>query len=132
MKIECPNCQEDNKIDFAENIFCKKCEKSFKGFKFSKRKLVSASAALIFGAYSGYKVNDTLDENRYPLKVEYAIVDSCINSSKNMVTTSWYESKRDICLCALDATIDDISYSTYKSDQETFIFELKKNANKCS
>jgi len=132
MKIECPNCQEDNEIDFAENISCRKCEKSFKGFKFSKRKLISVSTALAFGALSGYTVNNAIDESRYPLETEYALVDTCINSSKNTLTRSQYKHKKEVCLCALTATFKDMSYSTYKSDHETFILELKKNANKCS
>ncbi|MBF4312821.1 hypothetical protein EAY03_23960, partial [Vibrio anguillarum] len=88
MKIECPHCQTDNDIEFAENIACKECEKSFKGFKFSKRKLVSASTALAVGLFGGYKVNGALEDERYPIEVEYAIVDTCINSAKNMASVS--------------------------------------------
>ena len=108
MKIECPHCQKDNEIEFAENISCSECEKSFKGFKFSKRKLVSASSALLVGALGGYAVESGLDKERYPLEVEYAIVDTCVNSSKNMVSVSWYESKREACLCALEKTENDV------------------------
>ncbi|TFH93605.1 hypothetical protein [Vibrio ouci] len=131
MKIECPHCQKDNEIEFAENISCSECEKSFKGFKFSKRKLISASAALVVGTIGGYKVNAALEETRYPLAVEYAIIDSCVNSSSNMVSSSWYESKREICLCALGKTIDQVSYSTYKSEQASFIRVFKQSANTC-
>lgn len=131
MKIECPHCREDNDIEFAENISCNNCNKSFKGFKFSQRKLISAGAALVVGAMGGYKVNTALEDIRYPLAVEYAIVDSCVNSSKNLVSTSWYENKRDICLCALEKTIDQVSYSSYKSDQPTFVSTLKQNASTC-
>ncbi|RPF13253.1 hypothetical protein [Vibrio crassostreae] len=132
MKIECPHCLTDNDIEFAENIACKECEKSFKGFKFSKRKLVSASTALFVGAIGGYKVNAALDEDRYPLEVEYAIVDTCINSSKNMVSVSWYESKRETCLCALAETERSVPYSDYKSDQQLFLSNFKLNAKGCS
>ncbi|MGR5132925.1 hypothetical protein [Vibrio alfacsensis] len=132
MKIECPHCQKDNDIEFAENIACKECEKSFKGFKFSKRKLVSASTALFVGAIGGYKVNAALDEDRYPLEVEYAIVDTCINSAKNMVSVSFYESKRETCLCALEETEKLVSYSDYKSDQQLFLNNFKLNAKGCS
>ncbi|OCH21862.1 hypothetical protein [Aliivibrio logei] len=132
MKIECPHCQTDNKIEFAENIVCKECEKSFKGFKFSKRKLISSGAVLAVGLIGGYKVNTALDEVRYPLETEYAIVDSCINGSKNMVSTSWYESKRELCLCTLGKTTEDISYSTYQSDQNAFVSAFKQNTKGCS
>ncbi len=132
MKIECPHCHTDNEIEYAENISCKECEKNFKGYKFSKRKLVSASAALIVGVVGGYKANDALDEVRYPLKVEYAIVDTCINSSKSAVSTSWYINKRKACLCALERTTKDISYSDYKSSQQSFLNSFRKNAKNCS
>lgn len=131
MKIECPHCQEDNRIEFAENILCKKCEKSFKGFKFSKRKFVSASSALLIGSVGGYAISAN-NEDRYPIEVEYAILDSCINSSKNMVEISWYETKRDVCLCSLRETVRDISYSEYKSDTESFIVNFRYNAKSCS
>ncbi|HHY0506342.1 TPA: hypothetical protein ACVU5Q_002581 [Vibrio parahaemolyticus] len=132
MKIECPHCQTDNDIEFAENIACKECEKSFKGFKFGKRKLVSASTVLFVGAIGGYNVNAALDEKRYPLEVEYAIVDTCINSAKNMVSVSWYESKRETCLCALAETEKSVPYSDYKSDQQLFLSNFKLNAKGCS
>ncbi len=132
MKIECPHCEADNKIEFAENITCKECEKSFKGFKFSKRKLVSAGSALIIGTASGYAINNKFQEERYPLEVEYAIVDTCVNSSKSMVSVSWYENKRDTCLCTLRKTEQDIPYSDYKSDEAGFISSFRHNARSCS
>ncbi|EOG7646669.1 hypothetical protein BFX12_04130 [Vibrio cholerae] len=132
MKIECPHCQTDNDIEFAENIACKECKKNFKGFKFSKRKLVSASTALLVGAIGGYKVNSALDEERYPLEVEYAIVDTCVNSSKNMVSISRYANKRETCLCALAQTEKSVPYSDYKSDPQLFLSKFKLNAKGCS
>lgn len=132
MKIECPHCQTENKIEFAENISCTECTKNFKGYKFSKRKLVSASTALLVGAVGAYALENARDEERYPLEVEYAIVDTCVNSSKNMVSVSWYESKRETCLCALEKTENDVTYSDYKSDQATFLSTFKQHARGCS
>ncbi|QIA65005.1 hypothetical protein GT360_15695 [Vibrio astriarenae] len=131
MKIECPHCQTDNDIEFAENIACKECEKSFKGFKFIKRNFVSASTALAVGLIGGYKVNGALEEERYPLEVEYAIIDTCVNSSKNIVSMSWYESKREACLCALEETEKSLTYSDYKSNQQQFLLRFKQNAKGC-
>lgn len=132
MKVECPHCQTDNKIDYAEHILCQKCEKSFKGYKFRKRKLVSASAALFVGVIGGYKVNDALVDERYPLKVEYAIVDTCVNSARNMVSVRRYENKREVCLCALANTTKSVPYSDYKSDQAVFMTSFQQNAKRCS
>ncbi|ROV57903.1 hypothetical protein EGH82_20880 [Vibrio ponticus] len=132
MEIECPHCQAGNKIEFAENISCTDCKKNFKGYKFSKRKLVSASAALWVGAVGAYALENARDEERYPLEVEYAIVDTCVNSSKNMVSVSWYESKRETCLCALEKTESDVTYSDYKSDQAKFFSTFRQHAKGCS
>ncbi|MCZ4370615.1 hypothetical protein [Vibrio diazotrophicus] len=132
MKVECPRCHTDNKIEYAENILCKECDKSFKGYKFSKRKLVSSSAALLVGVVGGYQVNDVFDEIRYPLQVEYALVDTCLNASTSAVSKSWFNSKRDICLCAVEKTTKDVSYSDYKTDESLFIRRLKRNAERCS
>ncbi|MEZ9330612.1 hypothetical protein AB4152_16455 [Vibrio breoganii] len=131
MKVECPHCQEDNAIEFAENISCTKCEKTFKGFKFSRRKLVSASSAMVLGVFGGYQVNSSLEEERYPLAVEYAIMDTCTNSSKGLVSVSWYETKRDTCLCALEQTMNNVSYAAYKSNQEAFFSNFKYYAEDC-
>lgn len=94
--------------------------------------MISASAALVVGTLGGYKVNAALEEARYPLAVEYAIVDSCVNSSSNMVSVSWYTNKRKTCLCALEKTEEKISYSDYKADQRSFLTSFKLHALACS
>lgn len=131
MKIECPHCQSDNDIEFAENIACKACEKNFKGFSFGKKRWISASTALLVGTFGGYKVSNALDEERYPLDVEYAIVDTCVNSSQNMVDISWYENKRETCLCALSKTEKAIPFSDYQSDNKLFLAAFIRNAKSC-
>lgn len=131
MKIECPHCATDNDIELAGDISCKKCEKSFKDFEFSKRKLVPAITALFIGIVGGYKLDGIVRPERYPLATEYAIVDTCVNSATNIVTTGHYINKREICLCALSKTVKDISYSDYKSKQSTFATSFKKHAWGC-
>ncbi|MBF4327986.1 hypothetical protein EAY16_22160, partial [Vibrio anguillarum] len=88
--------------------------------------------ALAVGLFGGYKVNGALEDERYPIEVEYAIVDTCINSAKNMASVSWYESKRETCLCALAETEKSVPYSDYKSDQQLFLSNFKLNAKGCS
>jgi phage FluMu protein Com len=133
MKIECPHCQELNQIEFAEYIKCSKCEKSLKGYNYRKfsKLVLSASSAIVIGAIGGYKANGYMDDVRYPLEVEYSIVDTCVNSSGNAMSISWYKNKRDICLCALESSMSDVSYSDYKSDKTAFMTAFKRNANSC-
>ncbi|OOF13498.1 hypothetical protein BZG84_15670 [Salinivibrio sp. PR932] len=132
MNIECPHCNTDNEIELTENIQCNKCEKSFTDLKLSKRQLMSAGTALLLGAFGGYKADAAFEEDRYPLAVEYAIVDTCANSSKNMISVSRYETKRDVCLCALQKTEQSVPYSDYKSDKTLFLNHFKSNARNCS
>lgn len=122
MNIECPHCSTSNSIEFAEHIICCKCSKSFKGQSFRKLKkpMISAGSAMIIGLIGGYKIDHLLDANRYPVGVEYAIVDSCVNSSAQSLSISRYQDKRAVCLCATEATISQVPYSDFKESQMSF------------
>ncbi|WP_318479417.1 hypothetical protein [Photobacterium leiognathi] len=127
MKINCPHCNKDNELDPHD---CVHCEKSFKKFKFRKY-LVPTSAVILASSVGGYQINDLFERSRYPLAVEFAIVDTCIGGSLNWVSKSWYKSKRDICLCAMKETTQDIDYRDYKSNYVDFVNRFKYNAKKC-
>ncbi|GHA48037.1 hypothetical protein ACFFLZ_16145 [Photobacterium aphoticum] len=131
MEITCPHCNVNNNIAFADHISCKECDKSFKGKKFSERKFISATTALAIGAFGGYKVNTAWDETRYPLNVEYAIVDTCLNSAKNLIAVSRYENKREICLCSLEKTMEVVPYSSFNDDQGPFLAVFRQKAKTC-
>lgn len=133
MHIECPHCATSNKIEFAEHIICCKCDKSFKGQSFGKLKkpLISAGAALVIGTVGGVTLDQLMDVNRYPLAVEYAIIDSCLNGSNHSVSISWYQDKREICLCAVQDTIENVPYRDFKSDNSLFLAPFKKAMLDC-
>ncbi|WP_338589382.1 hypothetical protein VXM60_14075 [Shewanella khirikhana] len=135
MIIECPHCKHDNEIEYAENICCKKCEKNYKGYKFSKRKLI-ATGTLVFGAAFGLSIVPDADPkrtpNRYPLDVEFALIDSCVNGSRGMVTDYRYNNKRDTCMCALNQTQYKVTYPVYKAEQTTFLETFKLHLQFCN
>jgi hypothetical protein len=133
MFIECPHCQHDNEIEFAENILCKKCEKDYKGVKFSKRKLITGTAMILLTYVGVHTLNDEVKGygDRYPIAVEYALLDSCINGSKNSISQNRYLSKRDVCLCALKEAQEDYPYSDYKDHAKGFVSIFRQYANSC-
>ncbi|GIU15873.1 hypothetical protein TUM4261_33560 [Shewanella sp. c952] len=133
MIIECPHCSEDNKIEYAENIRCKKCEKDYKGFEFSKRKIITGTALALLTYVGFHTLNDEIKGygERYPIAVEYALLDSCINGSTNSISKSNYLSKRDACLCALKDTQEDYPYADYKDNVKGFVPIFRQNAKSC-
>ncbi|WP_281544946.1 hypothetical protein [Grimontia sp. SpTr1] len=134
MHIECPHCATSNKIEFAEHIICCECDKSFKGQSFGKLKkpLISAGTAAIIGLVSGFKIEQLMDENRYPVSVEYAIVDTCVNSSAQPLSISQYKDKRQVCLCAVEATVSQVSYRDFKESQILFNEPFKVAITACN
>ncbi|MBE1275501.1 hypothetical protein [Enterovibrio baiacu] len=133
MIIECPHCATNNSIDFAEHITCCECKKSFKGQSFRKLKkpLLSAGTAVVLGIIGGIKTEQFLDENRYPIHVEYAIVDTCLNSSNRTLHISQYKDKRSVCLCAIESTIANVSYRDFKESQKLFNEPFKAAIAEC-
>lgn len=116
MIVECPKCAKDKEIEFAKNIICDECKSSFFGYRFRKhkRKLISATTALLIGTAGGYKAGDFFTEERYPLAVEYQLVNSCVNSDKRSLQRESYERKQQDCICAVAMTASQFSYSELK------------------
>ena len=133
MIIECPHCSEDNEIDYAENICCKKCEKDYKGFEFSKRKIITGTALALLTYIGVHTLRDEVKGygDRYPIAVEYALLDSCINGSRSLISKNSYLSKRDVCLCALQGAQEDYPYSDYEDDTKGFVPLFRQYANSC-
>ena len=135
MHIECPSCQLENKIEYAENISCSACKESFSGhtYKRFKKPLISATTALIIGIYGTYKIDDTyFDEQRYPVNIEYELIDNCVNSSSRVLRNSQYITKKEVCSCALEQTMIKINYSELKKNESNFLTRFKNNIRKCS
>lgn len=125
IKIECPHCKELNGIRLPENAECRHCKKSIDENVFSRRfgtiKAKTAGIALLAsGAIIGYIVEDKLDQVRFPIQLEYAIINECAKSH-----TSYFLSEKellrniDICTCALEKTSKDIGY---KNDLDNELF----------
>lgn len=134
MQIECPSCAADNKIEFGENIVCYECKKSFSGHSFKKFKkpMISATAALFIGAYGTYQVDQYFFEvNRYPVNVEYELLDNCINSSRLKRSSFQHINKSRVCTCALEKTMEAISYSDFRKSDSGFLSRFRNNTASC-
>ena len=119
LNIVCPNCSHENKIEYGENILCSECNKTFAGhtYKRFKKPLVSATTALIIGAVGAHQINEhVLERERYPVSVEYEIMDNCINSSRYGMNSQWRADKAKVCACALRKTMNDIPYGEMEEE----------------
>ena len=123
MNIDCPNCGEENKIEFAENIICHSCNKTLAGHRYRKFKkpLIGAMSAFIIGGIGGYKADNYLSEQRYPLQVEYQLVDACVNLSGSILQRSALSQKKTTCICAVKGATGEVSYSEYRKNPTQFI-----------
>lgn len=134
MHILCPSCSTENNIDIGQEVVCGKCKSSLSGFVYRKYKkpLVSAMTALLIGAYGSYKIEQVyLEITRYPVRIEYAIIDSCITSDRSLMLTSELKEKKHLCLCAYEKTMDEVSYNEYQNDGNGFFTVFRKNVEVC-
>ena len=134
MHVLCPSCSAENNIDVGREIVCGKCKASLSGFVYRKYKepLLTAISALVIGAYGSYEIEHAcFDDARYPIRIEYAIIDSCVTSDRAYLSTEQFRSKKQICLCALEKTAKEISYADFENNANAFSNTFKKNANSC-
>ena len=134
MQIICPHCEKENKIEYGENIICGECKKTLAGhtYKRFKNPLISATAALFIGAYGTYKIDkEFIEVSRYPVGVEYELIDSCINASRNFMDSGRRVDKTKICICALEETMGDMSYKDMKKSEPEFLARFSGSIAKC-
>ncbi len=134
MNIECPSCSTENKIEYGENIVCSECKGTFAGhtYKKFKKPFISATTALVIGIYGGYKMDDLyFDDTRYPLAIEYSIIEACVATDTRPLAYRLYSSKLDVCLCSLEKTMDAFPYDEFKENQGKFLGIFKRNTDEC-
>ena len=135
MQIECPSCATDNKIEFGENIICNECKKTFAGHSYKKFKkpLLSTTAALAIGAFGAYQIDQVFfEDQRYPLNVEYELIDSCVNSSRKPMYSDQKIQKTQTCVCALEKTMKEVNYKDLKKSESVFLTRFRSSLTSCS
>ena len=131
LEIKSPHCKEDNSINLSKEIRCKNCDKSLLIKKYAKRALIPSSIILVTGLCGGVYIDEKLETDRYPLKAEYNIVQSCISQDSRALSRKDYLEKIDICICAHEETIENISYSDFKENKSKFLNIFEVNVRKC-
>lgn len=131
MKIECPSCLKENNLNLEAKVNCGHCKKEISGYTY-KKPLLSATTALMIGAGGFYATDKlVLSDDRYPIEIEYALIDTCVNAFDRAVSYRNYEKQQEICVCALETTISSISYKDYMENEPAFLSKLAKNKAPC-
>ena len=130
LEIDCPHCFEENKINLSSAIKCKHCDKPLIGEKYSKP-IISVMTAIILGIGGGIILDEKFETDRYPIIIEYSIIDSCLSSNKTPLRRGYYKNKRNICICALKKTESKLDYDDFKEDENNFLDIFENKARKC-
>ena len=134
MKIKCPTCDKNSKIEYAEHINCTHCGSSFSGYSFRKYKmpLAVAVASGLIGFAANERVEELWEDQRYPLSVEYELVNLCVNQSQSIMSNTWFADKTKICICALERTMNDVTLSELEENESRFVTRLRSNTKSCN
>lgn len=129
MSKEC-SCGEESNVGATVEFQCKRCSSIIERFEVKKPLKAAGVAALL--AYGGSQFIDyAISDNRYPLSIEHEVMEACISNYQKPVSYYIHNKKRDICLCAMEDTMNEISYVRYKIDNEGFLSAFKDNVSSC-
>lgn len=124
------SCEENAEIEANISFDCKKCSKNVGSLHIEKPFKAAIVTAIL--AYGGSQFIDyAVTDNRYPTKIEYELIDSCLSSYSKPISYSVYGSKKQVCLCALEDTMNEISYVRYRIDEDGFMEAFEENAISC-
>lgn len=104
MEVECPKCQKINRVSFGTlEVSCGECKESFKETRFSfSKKNRSLNAAAITTAIlmaSGAATHKyIIDDKRYPLESEYAMINICMGR-RPIFENNLFTRKLRYCAC---------------------------------
>jgi len=119
-KLKC-KCSKEKKLSSADIIIsCTGCSNNIWSGKVSRySKVVTLIITLTFGAgyYTEYSLSE---ESRYPLEMEYEILNACINSDPTSFINTDYTKKQELCICMLN-------YATNETPFEAPIIDGKEN-----
>ncbi len=131
MKIECPKCFKENKLNLEAKVNCGHCKEEITGYTY-KRPLISATTALIIGAGGFFAIdNYVLSKDRYPISAEYELIELCVSSYQKPMKSRNFSEKQSVCICALEETMKDISYSDINDEESNFIEVFDRKASEC-
>lgn len=124
LDVRCPHCFEDASISVNIEGVCPKCKKSLLGVKYLKPLIGGGTtflAALIIGLVTGSLGDDYFERERYPVAVEYSIVERGLTTQNAPIERSVYVAKKEILIKALEETQKEVSYEEYEEDPKRFM-----------
>jgi hypothetical protein len=107
MSEEC-SCDDKSKIGATVKIHCKICATVLEKYTI-KKPFKSALIAMLLAYGGGQTIEYAVTDNRYPLNIEYAVLNACTSSYQQALSYVSYDLKETICLCALEDTMNEIS-----------------------
>jgi len=121
------DCGEKAEYVAALEIRCEKC-------LWIKKIPITLKATVITAllAYGGSQFIDYgITDNRYPINIEYAVMNACVNGYNGSISSGGYKRKEKICLCALEDTMNEISYIRYNLNKKGFSKAFRENTKEC-
>ena len=129
MESSC-KCNDETDVTAEVKFECQKCSSVIEKFEIKKPLKVAGIAAVL--AYGGSQFIDyAITDNRYPMDKEYAILDACVSSYQQPLSYSVRGDKEKVCLCALEDTMNEISYIRSRVDEKGFLKAFRENAKSC-
>jgi len=124
-------CGEEKEFGATIKIHCQSCSIVVKKISFAKPFKVAGIAVVL--AYGGSNFVDyAISDNRYPLDVEHAVIEACISSSQEPLSYRHFSKKRVLCLCAMEKTMNEISYTRYVVNESGFLQAFEEHAQSCN
>jgi hypothetical protein len=102
----------------------------------ANKNIVSVLGIFVLGGMAGHHIDDfveryNLEVGRYPVALEYRIIESCLRSDETPLRRSDLKRKKDVCICALEKTEFECDYAKFKESQTTFLTLFEQNAIEC-
>lgn len=126
---KCCGCN-DAEIGATIKFHCTACANVIQRISIKKPFKAAGMGAIIAFASSQF-IEYAVTDNRYPLDVEYAVIEACTSSDKKPLPYAKYVSKKEQCLCAFQETMNEISYVRYLVNEKGFLQAFKNNAKSC-
>lgn len=124
-------CGDGSSIGAQIILSCKTCKNLVDKIEIKRPVKATAIAAVL--AFSGSSfISYAVTDNRYPLSVEHEVMDACVSSYDKPVSRRIYGIKTEVCLCALEDTMNQISYIRYNVDESGFLDVFEDKAKACT
>jgi hypothetical protein len=130
LSCSCDNDSENKNKIVDVIVYCEACSTQIAKKTITEPFKVAAILAVLAYGTSQF-VEYVITDNRYPTRVEFEITRACVSSSQSALRYKSYKEKLDICLCALEDTMNEISYIRFKIDDDGFLKAFRKNTKEC-